>query len=117
MGTRAMAIVWSNKSISHYGLLWRSENHQVRGIALKASYVILHQVDLVLTVLAVYLGFSELNPLMRDLLATPLQLVVVKLVIPLLIAWFVPSKFLIPAIALLAIVVGWNVKELLFLLI
>ncbi len=112
-----MAIVWQSKSIHHSLSLWRRENHQVRVIALKASYVILHQLDLVLTVLAVYLGFSELNPLMRSMLAAPLQLVVAKFAIPLLIAWFVPSKYLIPAIVLLAIVVCWNIKELLFLLI
>ena len=62
---------------------------QLRGIALKASYVFLHQLDLVLTIFAMQHGLSELNPLMRGLLASPLQLVVAKFIIPLLIAWLI----------------------------
>ncbi|MFC1995051.1 DUF5658 family protein [Chloroflexota bacterium] len=76
---------------------------------------IVWQLDLILTVFAVSAGLSELNPVMRNLLASPLQLVVVKLVIPLLIAWLIPSRFLIPAIALISLVVIWNIKEVLFL--
>ena len=74
--------------------------------------MLLNQVDLTLTVLAVSLGFSELNPLMRYLVTVPVLLLIIKGVVPLLIAWLVPGKFLLPSVVLLALVVGWNVKEL-----
>jgi len=74
--------------------------------------VLLNQVDLTLTVLAVSLGFSELNPLMRYLVTVPVLLLIIKGAVPLLIAWLVPGKFLLPSVVLLALVVGWNVKEL-----
>ena len=110
-----MAIAWQSKEIRQYQPI--SENHAARsrGLGLKVSYVLLHQVDLILTLFAVSVGFSELNPVMRSLLHSPLQLFVFKLVIPLLIVWLVPSKFLIPALAFLALVVIWNVKEILLL--
>ena len=110
-----MAIAWQSKEIRQYRPI--SENHAARsrGLGLKVSYVLLHQVDLILTLFAVSAGFSELNPVMRSLLHSPLQLFVVKLVIPLLIVWLIPSKFLIPAFALIALVVIWNVKEILLL--
>ena len=75
--------------------------------------MLLHQFDLVLTVLAVTLGFSELNPLMRYLVAMPFLLLIIKLAIPLLIAWLAPGKLLLPAIILLCLIVIWNIKELL----
>ena len=93
--------------------LWDSTATFKRGTAEKASFVLLHQFDLVLTVLAVTLGFSELNPLMRYLVAMPFLLLIVKLAIPLLIAWLAPGKLLLPAIILLCLVVIWNIKELL----
>ena len=78
--------------------------------------MLLNQFDLALTVLAVSLGLSELNPLMRHLLAVPALLLVLKVAVPLLIAWLTPGKLLLPAIVLLGLVVGWNVKELLLFL-
>jgi len=74
--------------------------------------VLLNQVDLTLTVLAVSLGLSELNPLMRYLVTVPVLLWIIKGAVPLLIAWLVPGKFLLPSVVLLALVVVWNVKEL-----
>lgn len=79
----------------------------------KAWYILLQQVDLALTALAMSLGLWEHNPVMRSLLATPIQLVTVKMVIPLLIVWLVPGKLLVPALLFLGLVVGWNIKELL----
>ena len=110
-----MAIAWQSKEIGQCQPI--SENHTTRprGLGLKVSYVLLHQVDLILTLFAVSAGFSELNPVMRSLLQSPLQLFVVKLGIPLLIVWLIPSKFLVPAIALISLVVIWNVKEILLL--
>ncbi len=78
--------------------------------------MLLHQFDLVLTLLAASLGLSELNPLMRYILAVPLQLAIFKFAIPLLIAWLIPGKLLIPAVVLLSLLVSWNAKELLVFL-
>ena len=80
----------------------------------KISFVLLNQLDLVLTVLAINLGFSELNPLIRYLVEMPIMLLIVKFAIPLLIAWLIPGRLLLPAIILLSLVVVWNVKEILF---
>jgi hypothetical protein len=85
-------------------------------IALKITYLSLQMFDLGLTLLAAHLGFPELNPFVRASLASPGQLAIFKFGIPLIISWFVPGKFLIPAIVLLCGVVGWNVKELVILL-
>jgi hypothetical protein len=78
----------------------------------KITFILLNQMDLSLTVLAISLGLTELNPFVRFLVQMPVLLIVVKLVIPVLIAWIMPGKLLWPSIALLAIVVLWNIKEL-----
>ena len=96
--------------------LWDSAATFKRDTAEKASFVLLNQLDLALTFLAMSFGFTEMNPFMRYLLNLPVVLLVVKLAIPLLIAWLIPGKFLLPAIALLALVILWNIKELLFVL-
>jgi hypothetical protein len=83
-----------------------------RCTAEKASFVALCVFDLVLTVFSMYLGFAELNPFVRFLVHVPLLLLVVKLFVPVLIAWFMPGKLLLPSIALLALIVIWNIKEL-----
>ena len=87
-----------------------------RSLAVKVSYVLLHQLDLILTVIAVSLGFTELNPLMRLLLTAPVQLIIIKVFIPLVIVWLCPNKLLLPATAFIFLVVCWNIKELLLLL-
>ena len=71
------------------------------------------QFDLTFTVVAVSLGFTEMNPFMSFLITLPILLIVVKLVIPVLIAWLIPGRLLLPSIALLALVTIWNIKELL----
>ncbi|MDY6917471.1 MAG: DUF5658 family protein [Chloroflexota bacterium] len=93
--------------------LWDSALTFRRGVGAKLSFVLLNQIDLVLTVLALSLGFQEVNPLMRTLAASPFYLLLMKLAIPLMVAWLVPGRLLIPAIVLLALIVGWDVKELL----
>ncbi len=85
-------------------------------ILTRAGYVLLQQVDLILSLCAAYFGFAELNPVMRNLLASPVQLILIKLVIPILIAWLVPGRLLLPAFAFLSLVVLWNIKEILLLL-
>ena len=81
----------------------------------KVTFILLGLTDMVLTVLAMNLGLSELNPFVRLLIQVPAMLVAVKFVIPVLIAWFMPGKLLWPSIALLALVVAWNIKVLIFL--
>jgi hypothetical protein len=84
-----------------------------KGLSLRVAYIALQLVDCLMTVLAVNAGFEELNPVMRGLLESPIQLVTFKIIVPLAIAWLIPSKLLIPALVLLLAVVGLNVKELL----
>jgi hypothetical protein len=78
----------------------------------KIAFIFLGLADLGLTVLAMNLGLTEPNPVMRFLIQVPLLLLVVKLFIPVIIAWLMPGKLLLPSIALLTMVVGWNIKEL-----
>ena len=82
----------------------------------KISFVLLNQFDLTLTVLAIYLGLTELNPFVRFLVNVPVLLLVFKLAIPVLIAWLMPGKLLLPSTALLSLVVIWNIKELIVFL-
>ena len=97
---------------------WSKVSHHLsmaefrRGLGWRIAFVLLHQTDMLLTSFAVSTGFRELNPLIRGLLESPAQLLVVKLVIPLFIAWMVPAKFLIPAIIFLLVVLGLNLREL-----
>ena len=84
-------------------------------IALKVLYLVLQSMDLGLTVLAAQMGYLELNPFMRAALTSASTLLIMKLFIPLLVCWLLPGKYLIPAIALLAVIVGWNIKELVLL--
>jgi hypothetical protein len=83
-----------------------------KGLGLRVAYMALQLADCLMTIFAVNAGFEEINPVMRGLLGSPVQLVTFKLVIPLAIAWLVPAKLLIPALVLLLLVIGLNVKEL-----
>ena len=82
---------------------------------LKAIFLSLQLVDLALTILAARYGYPELNPFMRGSLDSAYKLAIFKFGVPVLISWFVPGRFLIPAILLLCGVVGWNIKELIML--
>ena len=95
---------------------WDSAATFRRCTAEKASFILLSQFDLTLTVLAIYLGLSELNPFIRYLINIPVLLLVIKFAIPLLIAWLMPGRLLLPSIALLALIAIWNVKELILYL-
>jgi len=96
--------------------LVEASHYQSSDMMAKVAYVFLQLLDLILTLVGTSLGFSELNVVMRSILHNPFQLVMVKVVIPLVIARFVPGKYLIPAIVLLSLVVCWDIKQLLFLL-
>jgi hypothetical protein len=78
----------------------------------KISFVALCIFDLLLTLFSMYLGFAELNPFVRFMVQIPILLLVVKLFIPLLIAWLMPGKLLLPSIGLLAVIAIWNIREL-----
>jgi hypothetical protein len=84
-----------------------------KGIALRVSYIMLQAADYLMTVFAANVGFHEMNPLMRGLIGSPLQMLAFKLLIPIAIATLVPSKLLIPALILLLAIIGLNIKELL----
>lgn len=96
--------------------LWRTFSRvpPLSGAALITScfFVSLAYLDLVLTLLAVSLGFTELNPLVRSLLPSLGAFLLVKGGVPLLIAWLVPGRLLLPSIALQSLVLLWNSKEL-----
>jgi hypothetical protein len=100
-----MAINWFESSVTFR-----------RCTAEKVSFIILSQFDLILTLLAMHLGLSEINPLMRYLFNIPVLLLIVKFAIPLLIAWLIPGRLLVPSIALLALIAIWNIRELIVFL-
>lgn len=78
----------------------------------KIAFIVLNWIDLSLTLFAMTIGASELNPVMRGMFSSPVYLYSAKLLIPTLLAWALPAKVLLPSIALLVLVVAWNVKEL-----
>ena len=93
----------------------RSRRRDKVDTALKVAFLLLQLIDLTLTALAARYGWLELNPLMQVSADSTYKLALFKFCIPVLISWFVPGRWLIPAILLLMMVVGWNVKELLCL--
>ena len=78
----------------------------------KVAFIVLGALDLLLTVVAMNLGLTEINPVMRLIIQIPVLILFVKLFVPVLIAWLMPGKLLIPSIVLLALVIIWNIKEL-----
>ncbi|MBN1188924.1 MAG: hypothetical protein JXA46_04155 [Dehalococcoidales bacterium] len=82
----------------------------------KIAFIVLNAIDLGLTVFAVSHGARELNALFNAMLDSPALLLLVKIFLPVVFAWLVPGKLLIPAIAVLFLVVGWNIHELCFIL-
>ena len=96
---------------------WDSSVTFKKCTAEKTSFIFLNQFDLILTVVAVYLGLSEINPVIRFMFQIPVLLLIAKLAIPILIAWLMPGRLLWPSIAILAVVVIWNIKELIIFLI
>jgi hypothetical protein len=100
-----MASDWWNSSATFRKCTWE-----------KVSFVLLSLFDLTLTVLAMNLGLAEINPFIRYIVHIPVLLLVIKLFIPLLIAWIMPGRLLLPSIALLALFAVWNLKELIVFL-
>jgi hypothetical protein len=116
-----MSMIQKRESLAQYLLgpigYFNSKHNRVNtaDILLKVTFMFLQVIDLVLTVIAARYGFPELNPFMRMSLTSVEKLAIFKFGIPMLIAWFVPGLLLIPAILLLGVVVGWNMKELISL--
>jgi hypothetical protein len=96
-------------------IVTRINRHDRTDTVLKVVFLSLQMVDLTLTVIAARSGYPELNPFMKASLDSLYKLAIFKFGIPFLISWFVPGRLLIPAILLLAGVVGWNCKELISL--
>jgi hypothetical protein len=96
-------------SLWHF--IWHREPDAI-DLHLKVAYLALQVLDLVLTLFAIKFGAVELNPLMRAALNSPLQMTVLKGGLPLWFVWVLPGRLLIPAIILLLLIVGWDVKEL-----
>lgn len=82
----------------------------------KIAFILLNVMDLGLTLFAVSQGAHEINPLVSAMLNSPTQLLLMKIVLPVIFAWLVPGKLLIPAIAVLCFVAGWNIREMFFIL-
>ena len=82
------------------------------GTGYKVTFLALAYLDLALTLYALSVGHVELNPLVAGLQDRPLGLLFVKVGMPVLIAWLVPARLLLPSIALLFAVTGWNVASL-----
>ena len=82
----------------------------------KVLYVFLQTMDLGMTLIAAYLGYTELNPFVNSVLSSPLHMILIKILIPLGIVLLVPGKFLIPAVGLQLAIIGWNLKELFLLM-
>jgi hypothetical protein len=91
---------------------WDSSTTFKRCTAEKLTFILLSVLDLALTLVAMYFGLWELNPIVRFLVHIPILLLLVKLVIPVLIAWVMPGRLLWPSIAALAAVMAWNIREL-----
>ena len=83
-----------------------------RGTPEKLAYIILNLIDLGLTLFALSIGAHEYNPLLRSMANSPFQLYGAKLLLPSTVAWILPGKLLIPAVAFLLLVVGWDIREL-----
>ena len=109
-----MSTLLQAKAVRHYGAIAIGDIRS--NIAYKVTYVLLQMLDLWLTLWAVNAGFKEMNPVMNGMLDSPLQLLLVKFLIPLLIVRFVPGKWLIPGILVLAFVLIWNVQQLMTVL-
>ena len=79
----------------------------------KVAFISLNLIDLVLTLFAMNLGAQEINPIMRGMISSPAALYTTKLLMPMVLAWLLPGKLLIPSIAILVFIVGWDIRELL----
>ena len=73
-------------------------------IYIRLGYVLAQQLDLAMTLFAVSRGHTELNPFMQSILNSPPQLIAFKLIIPMLIAWLIPAKYILPGLLLMLLI-------------
>lgn len=85
-----------------------------RDTVFKLGFISLGYVDLLLTLVAMRRGFTEMNPVMAWMLGYPVILLLAKGIVPVVIAWLVPGRLLSPSIAFLSAVVSWNITRLIF---
>ena len=78
----------------------------------KTGFLALMYFDVLLTFAATQGGYAEMNPIVIGMLASPWKLALAKGVAPLVIAWLLPGRLLLPSICFLLAVAMWNVKEL-----
>jgi len=78
----------------------------------KVMFIILNVLDLTLSLVAINLGFKELNPLMAVLLGQTPVIVLLKLILPVTIAWVTPGRWLKPAIVVLLLILIWDIHQL-----
>ncbi len=78
----------------------------------KTGFLALMYFDVLLTLAATQAGYTEMNPIVIGMLASPWTLVLAKGVAPLVIAWLLPGRLLLPSIGFMLGVAMWNVKEL-----
>ena len=83
------------------------------GTLWKVGFLALVYLDLLLTLYAVDHGFRELNPFVSSLLSRPVELLLIKGIAPIGIAWLVPARLLLPSVCFMFLVVGWNIGALL----
>jgi hypothetical protein len=96
-------------------LILKSRQRDTTDTLLKVVFLSLQLIDFALTLVAARCGFPELNPFMKISLDSLYKLAVFKFFIPVLISWFVPGRWLLPAILLLCGILGWNIRELILL--
>jgi len=78
----------------------------------RISYIFLQQTDLILTLYGISNGYIELNPFISHIIGSPVQLIIVKVLIPLAIAMSLPAKLLLPAGGLLLFINVWDIIHL-----
>jgi hypothetical protein len=101
----------SNNSTAARSMLEGAATFRRDSIA-KLTFVILIYLDVVMTMGALSFGMSELNVLARMIFQNPIYVLALKVAPPPLIAWLLPGKLLVPSIAFMVFVIGWNTKEL-----
>ena len=78
----------------------------------KIAFVSLIYLDVLLTLIALSMGFTEMNALAKTLFESPLRLALLKVALPPVLAWLSPALLLLPSIAIMCLVNLWNIKEL-----
>jgi len=101
----------SGNSIATRSMLEGAATFRRNSLA-KLTFVTLVYLDVVMTMVAMSLGMSELNVLARIIFHNPIYLLAFKVAPPPLIAWLLPGKLLVPSIVFMGFVIAWNTKEL-----